>query len=48
VCQIAAVMLLPLVLDVDGIWWSIVAAEAAAFAITVAFLVKLRKKYHYL
>ena len=48
VCQIAAVMLLPLVLDVDGIWWSIVAAEAAAFAITVAFLVKLWKKYHYL
>ena len=48
VCQIAAGMLLPLVLDADGIWWSIVAAEAAAFAITVAFLVKLRKKYHYL
>ena len=47
VCQCAAVMLLPLVLGLDGIWWSILAAEAAALVLTGYFLVKNRKRYHY-
>ena len=47
VCQTAAVMLLPLAFGLDGIWWSILAAEAAAMVLTVYFLVKNRKKYHY-
>lgn len=45
--QIAAVLLLPLVWGVDGIWASIVVAELLAFAVTAGFLVKLRRRYHY-
>lgn len=47
VFQIAAVLLFPLVLDVDGIWISIVAAEVMAVIVTVLFLAGKRKKYGY-
>ena len=47
VCQIAAVMILPIFFGLDGIWFSIVAAELAALLLTVFFLVKYRKRYHY-
>ena len=47
VCQCAAVLLLPLVFGLDGIWWSVLAAEGIALALTLYFLVKNRKKYHY-
>lgn len=45
--QISAVLLLPLILGLDGIWISIVAAEAAAVLVAVLFLAGKRKKYHY-
>ncbi len=45
--QVAAVLLLPLIFDIDGIWLSIVVAEAAAFLVTLIFLIALRKKYRY-
>jgi len=48
VCQIAAVLMLPLVLGLDGIWWSVVAAELAAAVLTVFFTIKYRGRYHYL
>jgi len=47
VFQVAAVMILPLFFKLDGIWLSIIAAEIAAAAITVLFLVIKRKKYNY-
>lgn len=47
VFQVTAVLLLPLIWGVDGIWLSIVAAEALAAAVTAAFLWGLRKKYGY-
>ena len=47
VCQIAAVLLLPIWLKLDGIWWSVVAAELAALILTTVFIFALRKKYHY-
>ena len=47
ICQIAAVMLLPLIWGLDGIWLSIVAAELAALLLTVCCFVLFRKKYHY-
>lgn len=47
VFQVAAVLIFPLIWKVDGIWLSIVAAEALAAAVTAAFLLALRKKYHY-
>lgn len=48
ICQIAAVMLLPLVLGLDGIWWAIVAAELAALILTVICFLKFKDRYHYL
>ena len=47
VCQIAAVLLLPIVWGLDGIWFSIVAAELVALILTVACFVIFRKRYHY-
>ena len=47
VCQVAAVMLLPLVWELDGIWASIVAAELGALVLTVICFVKFRKRYYY-
>ena len=47
VCQIAAVLILPVFFGLDGIWWSIVAAESAALILTVFCFVIFRKRYHY-
>ena len=47
VCQIAAVLLLPLVWQLDGIWVSVVVAELAALILPAVFTVKFRKRYHY-
>lgn len=48
VFQVAAVLLLPLLLGLDGIWLAIVAAELLALAVTVFFFIKKGKYYHYL
>lgn len=45
--KLSAVLILPLMLDLDGIWWADVTAEIFAFAISVLFLTVKRKKYHY-
>lgn len=45
--QTASVLLLPLLLGVDGIWWAITAAEIFACLLSVGFLVAKRGKYHY-
>lgn len=47
VFQVAAIILLPLVWGMDGIWISIVAAELMAAVVTAAFLIGKRRKYHY-
>ena len=48
VFQTASVLILPLLLDVDGIWWAITVAEIFAFLISLLFLYLKRNKYHYL
>ena len=48
VCQIAAVLILPIFFDLDGIWFSVVAAELAALLLSAFFFVKYRNRYHYL
>jgi putative MATE family efflux protein len=48
ICQVAAVLLLPLIFGLDGIWFAIVAAELVALLLTGFFIVKYRNKYHYL
>lgn len=45
--QTASVLLLPLVLGVDGVWWAIFAVEVFASLISVAFLFAKRERYHY-
>ena len=47
VFQIAAVLLLPLIWGIDGIWWSIVVAELMAALVGAVFLIIKRKKFHY-
>ena len=47
VFQVAAVLILPLFWEIDGIWWSIVVAEGMAVVFSALFLVLKKKKYHY-
>jgi putative MATE family efflux protein len=47
VFQIGAVVLLPLILGIDGIWLSIVVAEFVAAVVSVLFIVALRPRYNY-
>lgn len=47
VFQVGAVIILPLILDIDGIWYSIVVAELMAVVFSAFFLVIKRKQYHY-
>lgn len=48
ICQIAAVMLLPLILGLDGIWWAIVVSEGVALVLTIFCFVKFKGRYHYM
>ncbi len=47
VFQTSSVLILPIFLDIDGIWLAVTVAEVFAFIISVIFLVVKRKKYHY-
>ena len=47
VCQVAAVLLLPLIFHLDGIWAAIVVAELVALVLTGTCFVLFRKRYHY-
>lgn len=47
VLQVAAALLLPRVLGIDGIWLAITAAEALTLLVTAALFFAGRRKYHY-
>ncbi len=47
VLQVVSILVLPLLLNVDGIWWSIVVAEALAVAVGLVFLRSFKTKYKY-
>lgn len=47
VFQVTAILVLPHLLGINGIWLSVVAAEIAALFVNAFFLVKNRKKYQY-
>lgn len=47
VFQVAAVLLLPLIWEIDGIWLSLVVAEFMAALISFFFLLLKRKRYSY-
>ena len=48
VFQMLSVLILPMILDLDGIWWAITVAEVFAFLISLIFLFAKRNKYHYM
>ena len=48
VFKLSAVLLLPVIWKLDGIWWAGVAAEICAFGLGLTFLLGKRKKYHYM
>ena len=45
--QVIAILVFPLIWGVDGIWWSVVFAEAMAFVVSIIFLIVKKKKYRY-
>ncbi len=45
--QVAAVLLLPLIFDLDGVWASVIVSEGLAMIVSTALIVALRKKYQY-
>ena len=47
VFQVAAVLVFPLFWQLDGIWFSIVAAEALSALVSALLLRALRGRYHY-
>lgn len=47
VFQTAAIMILPMIWGISGVWISVVAAEFMSLVLGSAFLVMKKKKYHY-
>ena len=47
VCETTAVLLIPAIIGVNGIWYAIIFAESAALVLTVIMLLKYRKRYGY-
>lgn len=46
--QVAAVILLPMVFGINGIWFSIIVAEFMAMVLSAFFIVLKKNKYHYM
>ena len=47
VFQVVTVLILPEIMGIGGIWWSMVAAELLALMVSTWCLIKFRKKYQY-
>ena len=45
--QVAAILILPLIWQIDGVWLSLIAAELLAAVTGAAFLWHYRRQYHY-
>lgn len=48
VFQCVTVLVLPIWLGLDGVWFSIIAAELLSLTVTLVFIITNRKKYHYI
>lgn len=46
--QVGAILIMPMIWGLDGIWYSVMVAEVVALILTMAFVIKLRGKYHYM
>ena len=47
VFKLAAVLILPLLFKLDGIWWATIVAELFAFLLSIGFVAAKKKKYGY-
>ena len=45
--QCSAVLILPLIWGLEGIWYAVVVAEAMAVIVVIIFLIRNQKRYHY-
>lgn len=45
--EVALVLILPVILGIDGIWWAVVIARGLAILVTFGFILANRKKYQY-
>lgn len=45
--EVAAVLILPILWEIDGIWWAVVMARALSIVVTGTFLIANQKKYQY-
>ena len=45
--QVLAVMILPVFMKLDGVWFSIIAAEFLSLVSVIIFIKKMQPKYHY-
>lgn len=48
VFQVLAILIMPLIWELNGIWYSVFVAEVAATIVAFFFIIKMRKKYHYM
>ena len=46
--QTLCIIILPIILGTEGIWWSITVAEIFAFIISLIFVISKNKRYHYI
>lgn len=47
VFEVGSVLILPMFLDVDGIWLAILVAETGAMIVSAFFMMRNRRRYHY-
>lgn len=45
--ECGAVLIIPVLVGIDGIWWSVSVAEIAALILCAIFFVRLQPRYHY-
>lgn len=45
--QVAMILILPAILEINGIWLSVVVAELLAIVVSIICIVVNRKKYEY-
>ena len=48
VFQLLSILLLPMIIDIDGVWFAIVMAELLSLVVSAAFILTKRKKYRYM
>ena len=48
VFQLGSVLILPVLLGIDGIWYSVTLAEVLTLCVTLTFMIAQRKRYYYI